>query len=715
MQAVYNFTSCTLCSIARSGRDNGAGRFLKKIKVKKDETKFFLRLLTIFFGLIFLPVNVLAYSPGDSYYGEQWYLWQVRAQQAWDFTRGSENIAVAVLDSGVDLDHPDLRDNIWINSKEIAGDGLDNDQNGYIDDLYGWDFIDNDNSPQPSFPAGKYNEVGINHGTIIAGILGGRGDNGQGIAGLGWKVKIMPLRVLDSEGNGNTGAAVRAIDYAIAQGAQIINMSFVGADYSPSMQEAISRAWQKGAILVAATGNDSLEGGENLDTKVNYPAGYDSDGNYIIGVTATDRADKKANFASYGSRFVDIAAPGVDFFSTLYYDASQKTDSASFDKYYGGWWSGSSVAAAVVSGAAALIKSLVPSLSNVKVRDIILETADNIDANNIDYAQKLGRGRLNIYKALDKAYREYYNSQASRNVLIGAGRGRKPEVKIIDSQGILISSFLAYAPNFSGGVEAAACDLDGDGKEEVVTGAGKGGGPHVRIFDKSGRDLGGFFAFDKKFRGGISMACADVNGDMRSEIIVGAGLGLAPEVKIFDRKGQVINQFLAYNEKFRGGVNVTAYDLNKDGKAEVLTGPASAGGAQVRIFNYQGGFINHFFAYSPDFRGGIKIGVRDLNGDGFAEIVVAVNSASAPYIRVFDVDLNLKYQFLAYDANFRGGVNLTTADLDNDGIGEIIIGPASGREPRVEIYSIDGKKLAGFSVFEREFRGGVNISSIKNQ
>lgn len=671
--------------------------------------KFFLIfIIVIFLGGVGTPV--FAYRPADDFYGKQWYLRQIKIQQAWDFTRGSGEVVVAVLDSGVDLDHPDLARNIWINKGEIAGDGRDNDGNGYIDDRWGWDFIDNDNDPQPEPAVLKATSAGINHGTIIAGILGAVGNNGEGIAGVNWQVKIMPLRVLDSEGSGNTVAAVAAIDYALVEGVDIINMSFVGEGYSKAMYEAIERAWNKGVIIVGATGNDSVEGGEDLDKNPNYPAAYDGTRNMVIGVTALDRSDKKAVFANYGVNFVDIAAPGIEYFSTLFYD----TGSDEFSKYYGGYWSGSSVATALVSGVASLIKSLNPSLSNEKIRDAILETADNINNKNPKYSGKLGKGRLNAYKAMDGVYKGYFNTQASKDILAGAGRGRKPEVKILDSQGILKNSFLAYAPGFRGGVKVVGCDLDNDNIDEIITAPGVGGGPHIRIFNKEGEVKGQFFAYDKMFRGGVNVACGDVNGDGKNEIVAGAGPGGGPHVRVFDKEGNLVSQFFAYSDKFRGGVNVAAHDLNKDGKAEIITGPSSRGGPHVRIFDFSGNFINHFFAFSSDFRGGVDVSVGDLDGDNMDEIVVAVTTASVPYVRVFDIDLKLKYQFRAYDDGFRGGVRLMVADLESDGVGEILVGPASFGDSELLVYDITGKKLLGFSVFEKGFGGGVDVGVVSS-
>ncbi|PIT93546.1 hypothetical protein COU00_03800 [Candidatus Falkowbacteria bacterium CG10_big_fil_rev_8_21_14_0_10_43_11] len=153
----------------------------------------------------------------------------------------------------------------------------------------------------------------------------------------------------------------------------------------------------------------------------------------------------------------------------------------------------------------------------------------------------------------------------------------------------------------------AAADLNFDGRDEIITGAGPGGGPHVRIFDQTGKVMGQFFAYNKNFRGGVSVAAGDVDGDGRDEIITGAGPGGGPHVRIFDRKGKVKEQFFAYNKNFRGGVNVAAADLNFDGRDEIITGAGPGGGPHVRIFSKTGVILNEFFGYDQNFRGGVNV------------------------------------------------------------------------------------------------------------
>ena len=219
------------------------------------------------------------------------------ADRAWDLETGSTDIVVAVVDSGVDAMHPDLAANIWTNPNE-TNNGVDDDGNGYIDDIHGWDFVENDN--QPIDPHG--------HGTHVAGIIGAVGNNGIGSAGVCWRVSIMPLRFITAADYGTTADAIEAIEYADDNGADVINLSWGGPYYSLALKEAIDAV---DALVVCAAGNE----GGNLDDVPLYPASYESAN--ILSVAASDADDHPAWFTNYSDRLADVAAPGTDIFSTV--------------------------------------------------------------------------------------------------------------------------------------------------------------------------------------------------------------------------------------------------------------------------------------------------------------------------------------------------------------------------------------------------------------
>jgi subtilisin family serine protease len=305
--------------------------------------------------------------PDDTYYDYQWGLSQVNVSKAWNITTGSHKVIIAVIDSGIDLNHPDLKANIWINKGEIPGNRIDDDRNGYIDDVYGWNFISGNNNISDD----------DGHGTHVAGIIAAVGNNSKGVTGVMWSATIMPLKFLDNEGNGYVDDAVSAVRYATKMGASIISCSWGGSEYSQALKDVIDAS---SALVVCAAGNRGS--GANDDISPVYPACFTSKN--IISVAATDASDVLASFSDYGLNSVDVAAPGTHICSTL--PGSQY-----------GYMQGTSMAVPYVTGLAGLIKSIRPDLSALQIKYTIL--------NNVDYISSLAGkiltgGRINALKAL---------------------------------------------------------------------------------------------------------------------------------------------------------------------------------------------------------------------------------------------------------------------------------------------------------------------------
>jgi thermitase len=281
------------------------------------------------------PVHMLG-MPNDPRVGEQWSLAKVNAGAAWDRTVGSRSVVVAVIDTGIDATHPDLKDNMWKNNAEIAGNGVDDDNNGYVDDTYGWDFLDNDKDP-----ADVTSSQNPGHGTHCAGIVGATGDNGVGISGMSQQVSMMALRFIGPNGQGDLMGAIKAIDYAIANKADIISASWgakVPSSQATPLIEAIGRANDAGVIFVAAAAND----GANNDTTSMYPANAEFPN--MIAVAASDNSDAKPSWSNYGKAKVALASPGHNILSTLP------------NNTYGNL-SGTSMATPMVAGLVALLQS----------------------------------------------------------------------------------------------------------------------------------------------------------------------------------------------------------------------------------------------------------------------------------------------------------------------------------------------------------------------
>jgi len=602
--------------------------------------------------------------PSDTYYSNQWYLKKIKAQSAWDQKRGSPEVTVAIIDTGVDTDHPDLENNIWRNPDETPDNNQDDDNNGYVDDIRGWDFTTDTPDPSPDM-SGEYTPEGLMHGTIVAGVIGASGNNATGISGVTWRVNLMPLKVLNDRGEGESLHVVRAIDYAIENGADIINLSFVGFGYSRSLEAAIDRAYDSGVLVVAAAGNEKGQGkGYFLEDTPMYPVCHDGDNgeNKILGVAATDTLDQKAPFSSYGFKCIDLSAPGVSIFSTAIHEPGNDR----FNSYYNGYWSGTSMAAPMVSGAAALVKAANPGLDNREIASYLMDTTDNINRLNPEYLGRLGTGRLNVLQAVKKSRRSLKNRGIS--ILYSGQAGKDSQVTLADRNGLPDGRFYAYNQAFRGGTNLAGGDVDGDDKAEIITGAGPGGGPHVRVFDSAGSVKDQFFAYNAGFRGGVNVAVGDVDGDDKAEIITGAGPGGGPHVRVFDSAGSVKDQFFAYNAGFRGGVNVAVGSVDHNGsamRAKIITAPAGKMTSLVKIFDRQGAELENFTAFDDSFRGGVNLAAGDIDKDGYDEIVTGAGPGGGPHVKIYRANGVLFDSFYAFKQNVSIGVNVGTYQTTN--------------------------------------------------
>ena len=331
-----------------------------------------------------------AATPNDPRYGELWGLnntgqtggtpdADIDAPEAWDTTTGSPSTVVAVIDEGIDISHPDLRDNIWRNPGEIAGNRIDDDGNGYVDDVNGYDFANNDATVYDPDPV---TGNGDEHGTHVAGTIAATGDNGVGVSGVNWDAQVASLKFLSANG-GFTSDAVEAINYAVAKRMPISNNSWGGGGASQALRIAIEDADRAGQIFIAAAGNGGSDDvGDNNDVTPHYPSNYDVSN--VVSVAATDDTDRFASFSNFGATTVDLAAPGVGILSTLP------------ENTYGRF-SGTSMATPHVAGVAALIKSREPALDDTQIKAQRLQYVDQKAGLQGKVATD---GRLNAVKSM---------------------------------------------------------------------------------------------------------------------------------------------------------------------------------------------------------------------------------------------------------------------------------------------------------------------------
>jgi len=285
-------------------------------------------------------IHTINYTPNDPSYGSQYHLTKIQANLAWDIHTGGTGAVVAIVDTGVDIQHPDL------SSKIVAG----------------YDYVNNDNNADDD----------QGHGTHCAGIATASTNNGVNVAGVSWGARIMPVKVLSSTGSGTTSNIIKGVDFARLNGADVISMSLGGGGYTQAFQDAINNAWNAGKIIVAAAGN-------NGNTTVQYPANYAN----VISVASTTSTDAKSSFSTYGT-WVDVAAPGSSILSTANGGGTTTM-------------SGTSMATPVVAGLAALLRTKNTAASNAAIRDRIFNTSDAISGTGSYWIY----GRVNAYRAVN--------------------------------------------------------------------------------------------------------------------------------------------------------------------------------------------------------------------------------------------------------------------------------------------------------------------------
>ncbi|MGE5683034.1 MAG: S8 family serine peptidase [Bacillota bacterium] len=322
-----------------------------------------------------MPGNPLFPAPNDPSYQQQWWLTKIQALQAWDINSGDTNMVIAIVDCGVERNHSDLSRNIWTNRKEIPGNGIDDDKNGYIDDTQGWDF-----GGLTGTPDNNPDEDRAQHGTHVAGIASAVSNNGVGIASIGYKCKIMAVKTSrDDRRDGNNNAYIwygyEGIVYAADNGAKVINCSWGGPGYSRAGEEVINYAISRGALVAVSAGNDNTD-------SYDYPAAYSG----VLAVASTNNYDQRSYYSNYGA-YISVCAPGENIYSTwqpgMYANLS-----------------GTSMASPLAAGLAALVRSQFPQYMPSQVIEQIRVNSDNIDAQNSGFQYDLGAGRINAYKAL---------------------------------------------------------------------------------------------------------------------------------------------------------------------------------------------------------------------------------------------------------------------------------------------------------------------------
>jgi len=634
------------------------------------------KILFFFLCLILAtPTGVFALDSDDPE-GRQWSYERTGVYEAWDITTGSSDVVVAILDNGFDTFHPELRENAWKNEDEIEDNGIDDDNNGYIDDVWGWNFVPKDenengrideeenhgnNNPRPEvqYVSELLLEEGIiHHATLVAGIIGAKGNNQVSGAGINWNVKLMNVRIIGDNGIGEVDVAADGVRYAIDNGADIINMSLVGDVLSPDLTDAVNEAYEKGIVVVAAAGNDGI----NMNMLPQYPVCIDANDEEIkiMGVSAMDEDNYFARFSNGGSNCIDLTAPGVNISSTLRFYPQY-----GLEEKYGGGWSGTSFAAPFVSGAAALIKAIQPLWTPQKIYSAILETVHRTPPQDpIAYANLYGAGRLQINKAVELAL-----LSVQRNTLPGVvfldkdtlsfRNFVKQENKILELTGVIESNIKKGVLYTSNGVVHVVVPVNI--------------GEHTLIMDYNTEtklmttQSVPVQNFDQFFLGDFSL-------DNEKEYVFIRKQGKATLIRLFSLDGKEIKQgefpytngewkmYRPLSQKQRivhietaknkTVLHIIDEDFDTNGDDIVIEGFAKVGdvlpinldddadievalvgeqnGYAIFFLDHDGEEIRHFNGYTNVDMKKVKLLSGDTNGDGKDEVITYVKDTDAP-------------------------------------------------------------------------------------
>jgi len=677
-------------------------------------------------------ISEFFFIPDDTNYTDQWSHQMIDSEVAWDIERGSTDVIIAIVDSGVMYNHPDLMDNIWVNSGEIAGNGIDDDDNGYIDDVNGYDFTGpEDNDPMDEF----------GHGTHCAGISAAVSDNALGVAGLCHGCRIMPVRAgsywLTDED------IAQSIYYATDNGADIISMSFGSSQASNLVREAIDYAFSNGVVLIAAAGNSG-------SVSFHYPAAYSN----VLSVAATNDNDLRSGFSSYGD-WVDVAAPGEDILSTSLSSGSISDPSGYVSI------SGTSMAAPLVSGLAGLLLSDDASLSNAEVYSTIVGTSENMGNYSIT------GGRINAYSAFTSGLTElmklddytfveltgdfdgqiepgetaglvvnihnigsiadnvnliltssescliienpsislgslsYWENKNNSNELFRISLSEScPERSMLplqldvtgtsfDQEFDLDMPVSLYVPGwpvesgYTWGSHPIIADIDNDGDKNIIFQTDY----DLFVFNSDGSPLTGWPILYGSWN---SPAVGNMDNDPELEIVASR---VFSEIHIFDTDGSLIRMIDLKSYNTCCGGQISLADIDNDGELEILMGVQEYGifalnadgtnvpGWPIELPNE----IHSYYSYPV---------AGDINNDGQIEVVFSDYHANV-YMADSGGQIKSGWPVRISSSNFSLVNPAALADIDNDGNLEILVGAMDPYNAQLHVLEYDGSEAAG--------------------
>lgn len=642
--------------------------------------KAFLTFLLSF--ILILPMPAWAVKPNDPHVS-QWSFDDVMAYDAWDLTTGSKEVVVAVIDNGFDTFHPDLKDNVWKNKKEIPNNEKDDDRNGYIDDVYGWNFVDETNNPRPN-PVGltkrQVRNGVIHHGTLVAGLIGAVGDNSLDGVGINWRVKLMNLKVVGNGGTGVVDVMSNAVRYAVDNGADILNISAVGGS-DDDLEEAIDYAYEKGVVIIAAAGNGNIA----LNYSPLYPVCSDAgeDIEKVLGVSAIDEDHRLATFSNNGSDCIDITAPGKNVSSTMRFSPRN-----GLDKRYGGGWSGTSFAAPLVSGAAALIKSIQPGWGAKEIYDSLLSTVHHTPGQDETlYATLFGHGLLQIDKAVEYALERVEEREVLSFLHFNKHTG---EVNTMESNKEDFS--LDYKIQLKGVGDAVGFIKDGETNFATVKRTSDAES-RVQIFNK---DFSQGNTWLVSSGGEMQIMVGDVFGDSENEVILANNYQTDQLFRVFSLSGEELAEYRISLAK--GGASASLIKNETSGKNNILVLYKKE--QSLWMEELSGEKLNlQRQTKIEDLQSRGSIGAGDIDGDGEDEYVVGNGAGEVPLVLIYESTGRLAKRFFAYETNYVGGFDFFVTDYDGDNQDDIITFQGSAGS-QVKVWNNRPLKIAKWWPFE---------------
>ncbi|MHC4539403.1 MAG: S8 family serine peptidase, partial [Planctomycetota bacterium] len=635
-------------------------------------------------------------TPNDPDFPDQYAHQLIRMEDAWEISTGSRDVVVAVIDTGVDVNHPDLKDNVWVNAGEIADNQIDDDGNGYVDDVHGWNFADDNSTVTPT---GSSSSI-VSHGTQVSGVMAAVGDNAEGVCGVNWNSSIMALRMsLDFESED----VAAALEYAAANGARVVNMSFGGDVFGPEgdlvMKAALDSAYEQGVLLIASAGNSDT-------SRPHYPAAFAN----VMAVASTNGEDLKTGHSTFGV-WVDIAAPGTDIVTTNLNDEYIATAGTSFSAPY-------------VAAVSALLFAHRPGLTHVEARAVLESTTDPVYYGDVDPNQGyIGTGRVNAYETLTGADNNYPLGEivAPWPNQTFANDGNDAEVCVFVHGDAYRLDYRLYGQSEWIPLSDGSSATDPNG-HVCLSMANPGVGTYELCLRVS---RNGFTHIDRKFFGvelapsqahwpkpdetedpfeeGIevfvgSPLCTDVTGDGRNEIVQ-----LSLDLSTYWGDGKV-DVWAADGTSLPGWpvdmgsvwpTTTAVGDIDGDGDYEVVV--ISEYDAVVSAYHAESGevvggdwpvSVGSWFGY-------ISAGpvLADLDGDGDSEIIIALDEESRDIDGLYALQHDGSFM---WQRRYTSEGPISVADFDRDGDVEITLCGYGPGLSRVFTFVLDhqGRQLA---------------------